>query len=148
MQKIRATLLVGYPIPPDVIDRSRTRELSFHTPHPCRVSAGVSHKATRPVTRRCSLISLVQREEPRTGITSSLPPSLSLSLSRFPAPCRWVRNLSNFRMEERSGAPREPKEEERLPCPRPRQLVKYACDRRGGAARERPRRGFSSDRLP
>jgi len=40
-------------------------------------------------------------------------------------------------MEERSGAPREPKEEERLPCPRPRQLVKYACDRRGGAARGR-----------
>lgn len=32
---------------------------------------------------------------------------------------------------------RELKEEERLPCPRPRQLIKYACDRRSGAARGR-----------
>jgi len=92
------------------------------------------HKAKRSVTRHSSLILVIQAI------------LVVAVLSVFFSPLLGVRNFSNFRTEEQSGVPRELKEEERLPRPRPRQLVKYACDRRGGIAKAR--RGFSSDRLP
>lgn len=121
------------PISRNVTNRSRCYRQGSRSPVNFRL-APVSFRAspctkrgTAAVTRRLSLISVVQRERPsRTGVAA-----LSVSCRRS-----WMRNLSNFRTGEQSGAPLGELKEgrgERLPRPRPRQLVKYACDRRRGA---------------